>query len=295
MNQQAADCNNCLAEIRGSSSPIDGRLTLQQQWEGPGLNGPMDLGVVQLAPGKFHTVREVKENSWLLLPCQPLGTLPLNQFPVNRAARLDESAGPGSPGRHNLKRSAQLSPVSEPVSKQVATSQSSTSALPNANLLKITEVNQFPNFWAMPQALKEAKDDLAQAVLEDAAWVNADAITLELSRIPEPGWKRAIRARHWVKEETPGPSSSNSPVFKFNIDGPNRLDLIYMRALDALSPFGAKGQKGKVFHECAILLKCIALRESAAKMAGLYVAVDRNARHSCSGVIAHYRNEMGCF
>ncbi|EGG04798.1 uncharacterized protein MELLADRAFT_72299 [Melampsora larici-populina 98AG31] len=28
-----------------------------------------------------------------------------------------------------------------------------------------------------------------------------------------------------------------------------------MRALDALSPFGTKGQKGKVFHECAIWLK----------------------------------------
>ncbi|KAH9821351.1 hypothetical protein DFH28DRAFT_1079366 [Melampsora americana] len=236
--------------------------------------------VVQLAPGEYHTVREVEENGWDLPPRAPLMIPQIPPFSVNQATRMEELVAPGVPVRLSSKRSAPSSGMEQPVSKRVATPFASTSdvAIPNANRIKITEVEQCPDFWAMAvqelydwrqsvvimdrtilgyfqQALKEAEEDLKRATLENAARQNANQVCSSFPSTPENGRKRAIRRIRSVKEETPAPSASPSPAFKFNPEGPNRLDLIYMRALEALSPFGAKGQKGKVFHECAIWLK----------------------------------------
>ncbi|KAH9806925.1 hypothetical protein DFH28DRAFT_1157589 [Melampsora americana] len=256
--------------------------------------------VVQLAPGDFHTVREVEENGWMLPARVPLRIPTVPQIPVTPATPLEDLVANAVPVRQSLKRPSPSGGFSEHVSKRVATSQMSTryvhclwdpvhtissslastndSATPIANLIKITEVDQCPDFWAMPvhelknwrqsvvildrtiqayfqQALKDAEDDLERAAAEEAVRNQNERASSGQPCAPDPGRKRALRAKRFLKEETPGPVSSNSPAFKFNIDGPNRLDLVYMRALDALSPFGAKGQKGKVFHECAIWLK----------------------------------------
>ncbi|KAH9811819.1 hypothetical protein DFH28DRAFT_1178511 [Melampsora americana] len=285
MNQQESRCNQYIAEVGGSFSPIDGRV-----WQGQLSHSPTDLAarhpldnpVVQIAPGEYHTVAEVEEHGWGLPPRAPLSNPPLPLFPVG----LDQAVSTGIQGRPGLKRSAPSCCVAPPVSKRVATSQTSTGslsassdrAIPTDNLIKITEVSQCPDFWAMPvhdlyqwresvvildrtilgyfqQALKDAEDDLARAIAEDEARKTANTLSPGLTSPPESRPKRSIRPLRSVKEETPVGSPSTSPAFKFNPDGPTRLDLIYMRALDALSPFGAKGQKGKVFHECAIWLK----------------------------------------
>ncbi|KAH9807784.1 hypothetical protein DFH28DRAFT_912713 [Melampsora americana] len=267
----------------------------------------MDLGVrhplnniVQLGPGDFHTVREVEENGWMLPTRGPLRNPPVPSYPVNPASPLEGPVLSGGPVTRSLKRPAPSSGASEHACKRVATSNRSLlpvlhligpfdtlpssfgstqdSPIPTANLIKITEIDQCPDFWAMPvhalnqwrqsvvildrtilayfqQALKDAQDDLERAASEDAICTQTCSTSAAKPRAPELGRKRAVRAKRYVKEETPAPGTSTSPAFKFNLDGPNRLDLIYMRALDALSPFGAKGQKGKVFHECAIWLK----------------------------------------
>ncbi|KAH9814898.1 hypothetical protein DFH28DRAFT_928512 [Melampsora americana] len=81
MNQQQLRCNEYIAEMGGSFSPIDGR-----PWEGSllmssllsGARHPIDNypeesnltppclpgPVVQVAPGEFYTVAEVEENGW---------------------------------------------------------------------------------------------------------------------------------------------------------------------------------------------------------------------------------------
>ncbi|KAH9823879.1 hypothetical protein DFH28DRAFT_1077763 [Melampsora americana] len=236
--------------------------------------------VVQLAPGDFHTVREVEENGWALHPRGPISTPALPPLPVTQARRVDDPVATGTPGRRDLKRPADGRGDLEPSSKRVARSFASTTdrALPDANLIKITEIDQCPDFWAMPMhalkqwkesvvildrtilgyfqhALKEAEADLARAASGKAARNQATPISLGHPSSSESGRKRATPAIRSVKEEPSAPTSSHSTAFKFNVNGPNCLDLIYMRALDALSPFGAKGQKGKVFHECAIWLK----------------------------------------
>ncbi|KAH9815793.1 hypothetical protein DFH28DRAFT_1163264 [Melampsora americana] len=264
---------------------------------------PLD-NIVQLGPGDFHTVREVEENGWMLPARTPVRIPQVPSVPGIPATLMDEPLSTGVAGRRSLKRSAPESSGAPPVSKRVATylgeiysgpenslffdepplylsssfGSTTDSAISTGNLVKITEVEQCPDFWAMPvhelvewrqsvvildrtimgyfqQALKEAEDDLNRAASEDAARQRSHTIMSDLTSAPDTGRKRVSHRNQVVKEETPAPSSSNSPAFKFNSDGPTRLDLIYMRALEAMSPFGAKGQKGKVFHECAIWLK----------------------------------------
>ncbi|KAH9823017.1 hypothetical protein DFH28DRAFT_1078160 [Melampsora americana] len=226
---------------------------------------PLD-NIVELGPGNFHTVREVEENGWML--------------PAQGPVRIPQPVSNGIASRPDLKRPAPDSHVAQPGAKRVATSfgSSNDSAISMANLIKITEVEQSPDFWTMPvhelvkwrqcvvildrtiqgyfqAALKEAEDDLDQAASEEAAWRLSIASRLETPLVPDPVWKHVIRASRSMKEETPAPIALTSPAFKFNSYGPNRLDLVYMRALEAMSPFGAEGQKGKVVHECAIWLK----------------------------------------
>ncbi|KAH9812297.1 hypothetical protein DFH28DRAFT_1084469 [Melampsora americana] len=240
---------------------------------------PLD-NIVQLGPGDFHTVREVEENGWMLPARGPVRIPKVQPLVVPRPPLLEAPVSNGMASRPDLKRPAPDSQVAQPGAKRVATSfgSSTDSAIPMANLIKITEVKQCPDFWAMPvhelvewrqsvvildrtiqgyfqAALKEAEEDLERAASDEAARRLSISSRLESPSVPEPVWKRAIRASRSMKEETPGPIASTSPAFKFNADGPNRLDLVYMRALEAMSPFGAKGQKGKVFHECAIWLK----------------------------------------
>ncbi|KAH9807057.1 hypothetical protein DFH28DRAFT_1154554 [Melampsora americana] len=262
---------------------------------------PLD-NIVQLGPGDFHTVREVEENGWMLPARTPVRIPQVPPGPVIPVTLMDEPVSNGMAVRPNLKRPAPPSCVAPPVSKRVATSQMSTrsvsfvnvkvawstdphsfgsttdSTIAHGNLIKITEVDQCPDFWAMPvhelvewrqsvvildrtimgyfqQALKEAEDDLNRATVEAAARHRSESSVADVPSAPDSVRKRARRRTQLVKEETPAASSSTSPAFKFNSDGPNRLDLVYMRALEAMSPFGAKGQKGKVFHECAIWLK----------------------------------------
>ncbi|KAH9822230.1 hypothetical protein DFH28DRAFT_1078529 [Melampsora americana] len=264
MNQQEFACHNYLSEIGGSFSAID---------------------VVEVAPGDFHTVREVEQNGWLLPARGPVLSPQRPPLQVISPPRMEEPVSTGFTGRPVLKRPAPNSGVAPPVSKRVATPLSSSvastvdSAMPNASLIKITEIEQCPDFWAMPvhalyewrqsvvildrtilayfqQALKDAEEDMDRAASEAASRPHATNTNGSgVPSVPSTGRKRAVRAIREVKEETPVVSASSSPAFKFNLDGPTRLDLIYMRALEALSPFGAKGQKGKVFHECAIWLK----------------------------------------
>ncbi|KAH9810004.1 hypothetical protein DFH28DRAFT_1098110 [Melampsora americana] len=258
MNRPEFDCHKYLSEVGGSFSAVDGRL----------------------GPGDFHTVCEVEENGWSLPPRGPVSLPQVSPNPIPPAQRLDGLVSTGLTARRNLKRPAPNGAVAQPSAKQVATSFESTldSAISTPNLIKITNVEQCPDFWAMPvhalyewrqsvvildrtilgyyqQALKDTEEDLERATSADAACQRSNGNGSGLPPPPELGQRRAICAIQGVKEETPGPPGSTTPAFKFNSDGPNRLDLIYMRALEALSPFGAKGQKGKVFHECAIWLK----------------------------------------
>ncbi|KAH9809149.1 hypothetical protein DFH28DRAFT_906202 [Melampsora americana] len=277
-----------------------------------GARHPLN-NIVQLAPGEFHTVGEVEENGWMLPARAPL-RMPQDQSgPVNPASHSEGLVSMTGGVKPTLKRSAPSGGLSEPAGHVSfpdivlrhsfaplplccfhyvgltmgapscnyvlgSFASSSDSAPPTPNLMKITEIDQCPDFWAMPvhdlytwrqlvvildrtilayfqQALKDAEDDLERAASEDAARKSTHSLAQVPLSVRDTGRKRAIRAKRHVKEETPAPVSSSSPAFKFNTEGPNRLDLIYMRALDALSPFGAKGQKGKVFHECAIWLK----------------------------------------
>ncbi|KAH9814897.1 hypothetical protein DFH28DRAFT_928511 [Melampsora americana] len=144
--------------------------------------------------------------------------------------------------------------------------------------LNITEVKQCPNFWEMPahalyewrktvnildrcilgyyeEALKVAEEDVERARSEVATPEAPMSTPSVRNAVRPPGRKRATRAICSVKEETPVVGGSDGVAFKFNKNSPNRLDLIFMRALEALSPFGSNGQKGKVFHECALWLK----------------------------------------
>ncbi|EGG02978.1 uncharacterized protein MELLADRAFT_90611 [Melampsora larici-populina 98AG31] len=152
-----------------------------------------------------------------------------------------------------------------------STSLASTSNGAVTKMTNISEVAQCPNFWAMPvhalyewrrhvnildrtilgyyeQALDEAEKDLDRAASEPDVLDTSIVTPSGRPSAPRSGRKRS------VKDETPAPGGSG-PAFKFLKARPDRLDLLFMRALEALSPFGSNGQKGKVFHECAIWLK----------------------------------------
>ncbi|KAH9816192.1 hypothetical protein DFH28DRAFT_1160884 [Melampsora americana] len=260
---------------------------------------PLD-NLVEVAPGEFYTVGKVEENGWGM-PAQTPARLPGIGEQLALAGTHDiESASSINPVRRGLKRPAPSSPV-QYNPKRVATSHLSTGsvlqggstevarfstslgsptngAVPISQKVNITEIEQCPNFWAMPvhelyewqanvnilnccilgyytEALKVAEDDLKCVSSEPTTAETPKETSSGLTSVRPATRKRAPRAIRLAKEETPSVGGSDQPAFKFKKDSPNRLDLIFMRALEALSPFGSNGQKGKVFHECALWLK----------------------------------------
>ncbi|KAH9824817.1 hypothetical protein DFH28DRAFT_1143780, partial [Melampsora americana] len=264
--------------------------------------------VVQVAPGEFYTVAEVEENGWGM-PSRPPVCVTADNPRRHKGLPVSQTRS----GRSNLKRPAPQGPVQHSA-KRVATDLQSSrkvspmdvvslvavvtnrvsligfSRLPDSNpstpngaglntpKIIISEVDQCPNFWAMPvhalyewrnsvtildrcilgyyeQALKDAEDNLDRAISEAATADTPTPTPSGRAQRGPSGRKRASHANRVVKEETATVGGTDAPAFKFKKDSPNRLDLIFMRALEALSPFGTNGQKGKVFHECALWLK----------------------------------------
>ncbi|KAH9812914.1 hypothetical protein DFH28DRAFT_897933 [Melampsora americana] len=198
---------------------------------------------------------------------------------------------PDGPVPHSSKRVAtsQSSPGLVPPSSSEPSHQSvdwvttmlgltTSGAVTHTKKINMTKMEQCLNFWAMPvhalfewrstvnildrcilgyyqEALKVAEEDLDRALSEAATADTPVSTPTAHHSVCPPGRKRAPRAKRVVKEETSAVGGSEYSTFKFNKDSPNRLDLIFMRALEALSPFGSNGQKGKVFHECALWLK----------------------------------------
>ncbi|EGF98120.1 uncharacterized protein MELLADRAFT_96150 [Melampsora larici-populina 98AG31] len=148
-----------------------------------------------------------------------------------------------------------------------STSLASTSNGAVTKMTNISEVAQCPNFWAMPvhalyewrrhvnildrtllgyyeQALDEAEKDLDRAASEPDVLDTSIVTPSGRPSAPRSGRKRS------VKDETAAPGGSG-PAFKFLKARPDRLDLLFMRALEALSPFGSNGQKVKISLLCS--------------------------------------------
>ncbi|KAH9807239.1 hypothetical protein DFH28DRAFT_1139801 [Melampsora americana] len=136
-----------------------------------------------------------------------------------------------------------------------------------ANRTLISSLDQCPVFWQLSlgqlyewecrvvikdesvrihfnNALKDAELHINQA--------SSEGLTID-PPVQPPGQNGC--APHAIRENVPPNGLPKVPKFQFNKLSPDHLDLMFMRSLEELSPFGTVGQKGKIFQQCAVCLK----------------------------------------
>ncbi|KAH9809926.1 hypothetical protein DFH28DRAFT_1034857 [Melampsora americana] len=270
-----------IAHHGGSFNPVDGRA-----WQPPTssfTNRPNtyhpDHNIVQIGSETFCTVGEIQQHGWgipssvnVWVPEGPLYSSIHPGLPPTQIAEVV------SFGQTERIRSQTAIPPSN-LCSTLASGFTDANGIPSAladpsngaasttNRTVITSLDQCPAFWKLPltqlyqwertvdiqdesvriyfdSAVKDAETDIDQAL--------SQGLTLDLPR-QQPVIKG--RAPPAIRDDIPPNGVDEPSKFKFNKNRPDFLDLIFMRFLEELSPFGSVGQKGKVFHQCAFLLK----------------------------------------
>ncbi|EGG01940.1 uncharacterized protein MELLADRAFT_91800 [Melampsora larici-populina 98AG31] len=248
MNQHQA--NNLLAHHSGSFNPTGGRLENSSSSFTPGLRHP-ENNIVQIGSETYYTVGNIQQNGYdMTNNVQQSQWPPQQSFPATGLPRLPptqtcevRSTGPmsGSILGSAVNSGSNLIPNSSAQIWDIGTpglSSLSNGAVSSTNKKVITRVDQCPDFWNLPvshlyewQRMVDIQDHSVQDYFNQALKKAEDDL------------------------DEPDFDGSDSAKFKFNSTCPSQLDLLFMRCLAELSPFGTPGKKLKVFKQCATLLK----------------------------------------